>query len=133
MVWVVLVEKVDPARSIAGFAPEVAVEISVPIVVAGIRMEAIEGVSLRVGADQRVVGDDGRGPHVGVVGAPTRWIAVARTPPPRIAHCRRWGQPEDDSNRQQDGAPHEDKVGRLLPYANLACQEMTLDETGRLV
>src|SRR5216683_927930 len=88
------------------------VDIPVPVVVTRIRMEAVERSPLRVGADQWIVGDDGRGPHVGVIGAPAGRVAVCRASPRRTA---------DDSDRNQDGAPHAVKLGRPLVAANPGC------------
>src|SRR5260370_36784493 len=39
VVWLVLMKQLDPTRRVAGRAPEITVEISVPTVVAGSRVE----------------------------------------------------------------------------------------------
>ncbi len=112
VVGVVLVKELDPTGRVARSAPEVPVEIPVPVVVARIRVEAVERIPLRVGADQRIVGDDGRGPHVGMIGAPSRRIAVRGTRPRRTA---------GDSDRNQDCTPHAVKLGRPFVPANPGC------------
>src|SRR5207245_10994250 len=90
-------------------APGDTEEIPVPLVVAGIAVEAVERIPYRIRADERVVGDHPRGPHVGMVGAPAGWVAVNRTPPRRAA---------GDSDRNQGRAPHAVNLGRALLAAN---------------
>src|SRR5260370_1728998 len=41
VVWLVLLKQLDPTRRVAGCAPEITLEISIPLVLAGIGAEAV--------------------------------------------------------------------------------------------
>src|ERR1700736_4583424 len=89
VVRIVLAQELHPARRVAGLAPEVAVEKPIPVVITRMRMEAIEGVALRVVADQWFVGHDCGGPHVAMFRAPAGRIAIPRAAPGGGARSRR--------------------------------------------